>query len=86
MLSKDGIESALSVEVKRTTTEFREASRVFKSIMNEIPSVPRPDNYDQIRMASKAYDDAMSANVLALREFNAFIIEGVIPERFKSDS
>lgn len=82
--SKAEIESALLVEVGKAQTEFHEASSILRFVTKQATSgMPQLYSSGRIRTASKAFSDATSAYARALREFNAFILEGVVPERFK---
>jgi len=77
------IENLLKDEVDTANRAFHAAIREFRAIEWDIPSGRHPDGIEKIKTFGNPYNFAMDAYTLALREFNAFIINGIIPERLK---
>jgi hypothetical protein len=76
------IETILRDEVGRARRAYQQAHLDFNSVTADIPSgLPAPDGTERIRNAGHAYRSTMNVYSDALREFNNFITDGVIPER-----
>jgi hypothetical protein len=86
VLSREEIELSLKDEVLRTRKTYELASKEFKNFAWDAPSgLPHPDGGARVKISGNAYYSAMTAYALALREFNQFLVEGVIPDRLQTE-
>jgi hypothetical protein len=84
MRTREEIENVLIAELDRTKMAHDKARKEFNALLADIPSgLPYPDGTLRMTKAGRANTQTMDAYARALREFNAFIIDGSIPERLK---
>ncbi|MCU1261458.1 MAG: hypothetical protein JWO80_4343 [Bryobacterales bacterium] len=84
MRSRDEIERLLFEELDRAKLAHEHAKKEFKAVLSQIPSgLPQPDGTARISNAGRANASTLNGYVQALREFNAFVIHGAVPERLK---
>ena len=81
----DGVEQTLIDEVNRARLVYEGRSKDFQVVVSDIPSgLPHPDGTARIRNAGICSRSAAADYAHALQEFNAFILDGVVPERLKA--
>lgn len=86
MLKRTSIEAILRDEVERAKRAYQQAHTDFHGVTADIPSgLPEPDGTDRIRNAGNVYRSTMNIYSDALREFNNFVTDGVIPDRLKPE-
>lgn len=84
MPTRQEIERVLRDELHRARTAHEQAKEEFKITSAEIPSgLPHPDGVTRIANAGNANASALVAYARAVKEFNDFILHGIIPERLK---
>jgi hypothetical protein len=82
MRNRQEIETILKADLDLARLAYESARLEFSVVMSDIPSgLPQPDGTGRIRNAGVCYNAAVQAYTAALREFNAFITFGEIPER-----
>jgi hypothetical protein len=82
MRNRQEIETILKADLDLARLTYESARVEFSVVMSDIPSgLPQPDGTIRIRNAGALYNAAVQAYTEALREFNAFITEGVVPVR-----
>jgi hypothetical protein len=82
---RNEIARILRDKVTHARKAYESAHTAFNTITADIPSgLPHPDGTDRIRFAGSTYRSTMNAYSEALHEFNVFISDGIIPERFKA--
>jgi hypothetical protein len=75
------IDDILRNEVGRATKEFEEAKRNFWQVCSDVPSgIPHPDGALRLQKTAHAQTVAMQALAAAIHRFNAFLLNGAIPE------
>ena len=75
------IRSILVTEAERTKVAYEQARRDFKAITDDIPTgLPHPDGTDRIRSAGTSYRSTLNAYALAVRQLNAYAVDGTIPD------
>jgi hypothetical protein len=79
-------ESRLLRELASARDEYRQARDECQRLSDELTRLPHPDGAQCIRNAGAARRYAMKAYIVALERFNAFILDGVIPEDLLRDS
>lgn len=71
----------LRAEVDRTQARYVSAKEQFWKIAGDTPSgLPHPDGALRVENAARAQTVAMVNYTKALRQFNAFLLEGTVPE------
>jgi hypothetical protein len=81
MISRGQVERILEDEVNRRKRAYKDAHTDFHDKAAKISDFPGPDGTERLINAGKTYRSAMDAYDHALREFNNFIVTGVVPER-----
>jgi hypothetical protein len=83
-LSPRNIEFILAEDLRRAREAFESARANFAGVTSDIPSgIPHPDGAARVKNAGDSFQATMNAYALALREFNAFVVHGTIPDRLK---
>jgi hypothetical protein len=81
MLSRSEITELLRVELEEATRRHEEAKRNFWRISADVPSgLPHPDGSRRIQNAARVQTGSMAALAATLRRFNAFLIDGTVPD------
>ena len=81
------IEDILRENVQRATKEFEEAKRNFWQVSSEVPSgIPHPAGALRLQKTARAQTVAMQALAEALHRFNAFLLNGAIPDDLGNES
>jgi hypothetical protein len=76
----------LRAEVDRTREDYTRAKEQFWKIAADIPSgLPYPDGTQRVQIAARAQTAAMVGYTKALRQFNAFLLDGTVPEELLRD-
>jgi hypothetical protein len=84
MRSGREIEYLLRAELEKASSLHEQAKREFWRVSADIPSdLPHPDGTQRIQNAARAQTAAMEALYQALRRFNAFLVDGSVPEDLK---
>jgi hypothetical protein len=82
--SRQQVEDLLVRELSRTREDYEKAHKEFLVVTSDIPSgIPHPDGVQRIKNAGAEERAAISDYIRALREFNAFAIDGKMPDRMK---
>jgi hypothetical protein len=82
--SREKIERLLLNELEITKNVYEQRRNEFRAVISEIPSgIPQPDNQIRIENARVHTSAALELYTRALREFNEFVLNGVVPERMK---
>jgi hypothetical protein len=81
MLSRSEVTEILRQELERATRQHEEAKRNFWRVSVDIPSgLPHPDGARRIQNAARLQTGTMAALAMTIRRFNAFLIDGTVPE------
>jgi hypothetical protein len=81
------VESALHAELAYATKRLRRASEAFERVFSDLPSgLPLPDVSLMIKQAGEEKRRALRQLAAAVRRFNAFVLDGAIPEDFAEGS
>jgi hypothetical protein len=84
MLSRSEVTEILRAELEEATRQHEEAKRNFWRISADVPSgLPHPDGTRRIQNAARVQTGSMTALAMTLRRFNAFLIDGTVPEDLK---
>jgi hypothetical protein len=84
MFSIPEVDAQLTAFVAKTREALNVAKTGFDRAMNGIPTgMPHPDGVLSIRNAGAAHTYALRAHTQALKEHRDFILDGLVPERFK---
>ena len=85
MESRARIERALLTELKRAQEIYEQRRREFGAVIAEVPSgIPQPDGQVRITNARADNSSALEGFTRALRDFNDFVLNGVVPEHLKN--
>ncbi len=84
MVTRNEVARVLLGEVDRKKTAYQRAHAELQYVAADIPSgLPAPDGSDRLINAGKTYRLTMGDYDQAVREYNDFVIKGLLPERFK---
>ncbi len=84
MQTRQEIERVLHEELNRARTAHEQAKEAFGALISDIPSgLPSPDGSARIASAGKINISKLEDYAQAIREFNDFVLHGVVPERLK---
>jgi hypothetical protein len=84
MHSRQAIETILFDELERRKQVMRQVRKHFCEVALDVPSLlPDPVETQRIRNAREMDASARNDFLVALREFNDFILRDELPERFK---
>lgn len=83
-MNRRQIEAILLEEVSRARQDYERARGEFLEATSEAGSgLPQPDGIARIANAGVKKSAALQHYAAALREFDAFLLSGAIPERFR---
>ena len=81
MATAERIERILRGELDRTHRLYKAEAAQFRSVTQDIPSrIPQPDGVARIRQAADKHNDALDAYKTALRRFNDYAINRIVPD------
>ena len=84
MPARLNVERALAADLGRARFLYEQTSAYVRGLIVDVPShIPHPDEGPRIKNAEISQESAKAAYVESLREFNGFIVDGVIPDRLK---
>jgi hypothetical protein len=77
---------SLRAEVNRAHEEYIRAKHRFWKIAADTPSgLPSPDGTQRVGNAARTQTAAMVRYTKALRQFNAFLLDGTVPEELSPE-
>ena len=86
MPQRNDIPHILRDEVARAKIAYEIALTEWKAVSIDVPpGTPNPDGALKVRQAATSYRISMDSYDFALKEFNTFIREGIVPDRLKDD-
>jgi hypothetical protein len=81
---KERIENILRAEVERARGLYEQERARFQGVTREVPSgIPYPDSVTRIRTAADDHNLALDAYKTALKRFNDYAINRIIPNDLK---
>jgi hypothetical protein len=84
-VKREQIERRLTEELEQAKSECDRLRNEFRIATIDFSSgLPHPQGIDRIRIAV-AYRSAVESYLCVMKDFNGFVIDGIVPERFKND-
>ena len=81
MATAERIERILLSELDRTHRLYKAEAANFRSVVRDIPSgIPRSDSDVRIRRVADKHNHALDAYKTALRRFNDYAINRIVPD------
>ena len=84
-MNRAAIEMILINNLDNAKAAFNASKEEFRRLTGDVPSgIPHPDGTDRLRNFGVGYALAFDTYSRALKEFNDFLLHGIVPERLKS--